>query len=198
MMEPAMVRAKPIKMNCDDDDEDIERVGVARLHAKNNAEGDLVWEYVEVRKNRVFQSASSDIELAYQDYKESLEVEKERKAAKFEEKHLHDKKMMVAVMKCVIIAYLEKEEDDDMLKFDPGQIPSLLERNTFVLHEVMNTYFKTGISMGFLVNNPKQIYQECVEAHTTDIRQIVEGVKKLDKGENRMYKEALSFFQGEK
>jgi len=208
MMEPHMVLAKPRKMESDDDadddddgddgDDEKDRIPVARLHSRNDSEGDLEWQFVEVRRNRVFWNPSSDVEYAYQEFIASLEEQKEKKTANFAAKRLREHEQMIFVMKCCLIAYMENEQESQLGKFDPQHIPNILQRNTHVLHSIMPVYFKTGMSLGVLVNNPKKVYDECVDFFSQNIRKAVVGERPLETKEDQVCSEALLFINGEK
>lgn len=204
MMDPHMVRPKPTATDdSDDDDDDDEndenaKVPVARLHSRNDGDGDLEWQFVEIRRNRVFWNSSSDVEYAYQEFIASLEVEKERKTANFTEKRRKEHQEMLFVMRCCLIAYLEAQLQDDLGKFDTNHIPNILQRNTQILHDIMSLYFKTGMSLGILVNNPKNVYNECVDLYSQNIRKAVAGDRKLENIETKTCGEASLFIRGEK
>lgn len=176
------------------------RVPVARLTSRENTsrteeDNAVIWKYVEVWKNRVFESDIPDVEAAYQDFLLSLNRKKEEKTEKFEVSKTKQETEMVLIMKCVIIAYLDSLQDSEMTKINPDDIEGILTQNATVLHTVMGAYFKTGIALATLVNNPKRVYQRCVTLHCNGIRQAVAGQRKLSLDENDIYIEAMTIIR---
>lgn len=200
MSSPMMVNPKPVTMEDmgDDDDDESEKVAVARLSSKLDSEKQLVWTYIEVAKNRVFESHVSDVERAYQEFLICLSLERMEKADKLEKRKDKEANEMRRVMKCSIIAYLDSLQQSEMTQIDPAKIDNMLRRNMSILYEVMDIYFKTGISLGCVVNNPKNIYLECVDLHSDVICQAVSGMTKLVGKDDKVYMEALAFLSGEK
>lgn len=194
-----MVLAKPLKMEDMDDETEPKRVAVARISSRLDEEGELLWQYLEVSRNRIFESGIADVEDAYQTFIKSLEIEKMLKTEKWELKKEQDAKEMRRIMKCAIIAYFDHLQTSDMTKIDPAQIENILRRNTSVLYEVMDAYFKTGLYLGLIVNNPKNVYLECVDLYCDFIRKAVSSDEtKLNEKDEATYLEALECIRGEK
>lgn len=208
MADPVMVYARKPSLQDHLENKIPGKVAVARLlsrHNENNEKGEdnqfednqLVWLYVEVAKNRVFESTTVDIETAYQEFVSSLDVQKLEKSEKFELKKAKHELEMILIMKCCIIAYLDSLQDSEMSKINPDDIDTILTQDMHVLHQVIAVYFKTGMALNMIVNNPKNVFQKCVAMHCIAIRQAVAGERKLDADENDVYIEAMTIIRGE-
>lgn len=172
-----------------------ERVAVSKLTCRMGEDNEVVWKYIELSKNRVFESGVTDTEAAYQRFLESLNQEKMVKSEKFEQKKTKADTEMVFIMKCCLIAYLDSLQDSEMTKIDIQRIEPMLTENTSMLNTIMGVYFKTGMALGVVVNNPANIYQKCVSLHCNGIRQAVAGQRKLDLDENDIYIEAMTIIR---
>lgn len=201
MCDPVMVLPR-VQTVEDMEDGKPERVAVAKLGSKPNhdnearEDNDLIWTYVEIVKNRVFESTTTDTEAAYQEFLASLNHQKVKKSEKLVVKRTKEETEMVFIMKCCVIAYLDFLQDSEMTKIDPLKIESILTENTqHVLQSIMPVYFKTAMALGVVVNNPYKIYKTCVNLHCNGIRQAIVGSRKLDVEENDVYIEAMTIIR---
>jgi len=195
MTDPAMVLPRQPTLEDLENGGKVERVPVAKLTCRMGDSNELLWKYVELPRNRIFESPINDPETAYQEFLLSLNREKMEKSEKFEEKKTKAETEMVFVMKCCLIAYLDSVQDSEMTKIDPEKIEPMLTENTDILYTIMAVYFKTGMALGVVVNNPAKIYQKCVTLHCNGIRQAVAGQRKLDVDENDAYIEAMTIIR---
>lgn len=191
-----MVRPRPQTLEEIEQDKP-DRVAVAQLWSGKDDDNETVWTYMELVKNRIFETGLTDTEAAYQEFVSSLDREKLLKSEKFEQKQMRQELDMMLVMRCTIIAYLDSLQDSEMTKIDPGSIENILTQNLHIFHVIMGVYFKTGLVLDILVNNPKRIYQKCVSQNCNSIRQAVAGLRKLDVEENDVYIEAMTIIRGE-
>lgn len=149
--------------------------------------------YLDMRKNVVFFSDHSDAENAYTDHCKKLGEMKNKKLQFLMQKNKNDNSMMVKIMKCCIVSYIEMVEagpenqsnlDISRLLADPG-----------LFGKVVTPYFSTGISLNVFVNNPRGVYEECLLKHRQEILDVVNGESRLSQDETLIYSEASLNFE---
>lgn len=194
-MNPTQVLGRPVSIYEQDmmDQEEIDslKVPVAKLNLINDPVKGQVWQFFELLKNRLFTSKEEDAHAAYHEFRDMIKQEKESKL--FEAEMVRDKNIvtMVQIMKCCIIAYVDSRLLNQMCTFDPEDLNMILEGDNAAFDMIVNAYFKTGCSLGIVVNYPKRTYEECLDIYSYEIKHVLAGISSLASTETEMYKKAF-------
>lgn len=171
-----------------------ERVSVAVTHRVKDEQN----EYIDIRKNRVFHSDHTDVSLAYEEY--SLKCAEEKKAKNSDSRRKFGLEMtrMTKLMKCVLICYLQSLHTRNLQPLSMPEIMSMLKNREGVFSNVIEQYFKTGAGLSIKVNNPKTVFDLCMNEFLDRVVEVVDGTESItDDEEINMYMEASKHFDVE-
>lgn len=157
-----------------------------------SAEG--VEKYVELGKNRLFYSNYLDPQIAYLEMVETCRKIKDQKLRKSAALKQDMNTRMVTIMRMCVLAFFENMKHKAGTEFDIRSLPMMLKKNSQMISEVSEAYFKTGLGQKLCVNNPRKIYAQCVEQHELEILECVKGERKMSGNDLQIFAEALTHF----
>ena len=143
--------------------------------------------YLDLQRNKCFTDVVLGWDSSYNSYLDETKRVKLIKLSKANDKLNEEHDLMMRLMKASILAVCDKIASTGGKK---NKSQFVMPDKVKIYVDVVSTYFRMGVNYNVSVNRPDEIFDSCMKKHSSSLKEIVCGKKRMNEGDSTMVNQA--------